>query len=60
MEIAMFVISIPTRTSPTRTKAPAMRNAQWLPVHFATQVEKWLKKVWILRSSSSSAIHVEI
>ena len=39
MEIAMFVISIPTRTSPTRTKAPAMRNAQWLPVHFATQVE---------------------
>lgn len=45
MEIAMFVISMPTRKSPTKTKVPAMKNAQWLPVHFATQVEKSVKKV---------------
>jgi hypothetical protein len=56
----MFVISIPTRTSPNRTKAPAMRNAQWLPVYFATKVEKSVKKLWILRSPSSSAIHLEL
>jgi hypothetical protein len=42
--------------SPSKTKAPAMKNAQWLPVHFATHVEKSVKKVWILRSSFRSAI----
>jgi hypothetical protein len=41
---------------PVTTKRPAMKTAQWLPVHLATQVEKSLKKMWIRPCSCSCAI----
>jgi hypothetical protein len=48
-EIETFVRSRPTTNMLIATRTPAIRNAQWLPVHFATPFEKALKK----RTSSS-------
>jgi hypothetical protein len=44
MEIAMFVCATPKATRLTTTRSAAIRNAQWLPVHFATSFENAVKK----------------